>query len=61
LIALIKASSSVVVNFFLPICSSRVFVYPYVGKKMQFLYHRMYVYTEEKYPKSVSSFTISAR
>ena len=28
---------------------------------MQFLYHRMYVYTEEKYPKSVSSFTISAK
>jgi hypothetical protein len=28
---------------------------------MQFLYHRMYVYTEEKYPKSVSSFPISVR
>lgn len=61
LIALIKASSRVVVNFFLPICQSRIFVIPYVGKNLQFLYHRMYVYTEEKYPKSVSSFTISAR
>ena len=61
LIALIKASSRVVVNFFLPICQSQIFVISYVGKNLQFLYHRMYVYTEEKYPKSVSSFTISAR
>jgi hypothetical protein len=59
LISLIMLSSRVVVNFFLPIPISNALLASICQTKgKQFLYHRIYVYTEKRYPGSVCHFAV---